>query len=247
MNDVIEMAGSDARMTAQSPRSAVATTTPSDLLRIAVEQGADMEKLEKLMDLQERWEANQARKAYVEAMAEFKMNPPEIFKTKKVEHSGISYMHASIGDVTGSIIEGLAKNGFSHRWNTEQRDGGQIVVTCILTHKLGHSESTSLNSSRDDSGKKNNIQSIASAITYLQRYTLLAATGLATKDLEDDDGAGAEPKEKTVARSIITGKAFEKALASIRKGDYSAAEIEKYYDLTPDQKTAVADAEKEKK
>jgi hypothetical protein len=97
-----------------------------------------------------------------------------------------------LGNVTATIVNGLAKHGFSHRWDTEQLDGGKIAVTCILTHKLGHSESTVLSSTKDDSGKKNNIQQMASAITYLQRYTLLAATGLATHDQGDDDGQGAE-------------------------------------------------------
>ena len=34
--------------------------TPMAMLQIAVQQGADLEKLEKLMALQERWEATEA-------------------------------------------------------------------------------------------------------------------------------------------------------------------------------------------
>jgi hypothetical protein len=47
----------------------------------------------------------------------------------------------------------------------------------------------------DVSGKKNAIQSVASSITYLSRYTLLAATGLAAVDMPDDDGAGYDQPE----------------------------------------------------
>ena len=61
-----------------------------------------------------------------------------------------------------------------------------------MTHKQGHSEETELEAAADSSGGKNMIQAQASTITYLQRYTLLAATGLATKDQLDDDGRGAE-------------------------------------------------------
>lgn len=169
--------------------------TPADLLLYAMQKGGNIEQVEKLMELQMRWEADQARKAYVADMAEFKKNPPKIVKDKLVEHSGISYKHATLGGVTGAIVEGLAAYGFSHRWDTEQLEGGLIVVTCVLTHKLGHSERTTLKSGRDDSGKKNNIQAMASAITYLQRYTLLAACGLATNDQNDDDGSSAEEGE----------------------------------------------------
>jgi len=176
-----------------TPRALSHTTTPADLLRLAVEQNADLDKLEKLMDLQTRWEADQARKAYVEAMASFKTEPLAIVKDKHVSFQTAKgkteYEHATIGNVTNVICAALGKYGFSHRWNTEQHDGGRIVVTCIITHKLGHSESTTLKAGADDSGGKNNIQSIASTVTYLQRYTLLAATGLATSDQLDDDGA----------------------------------------------------------
>ena len=84
----------------------------------------------------------------------------------------------------------------SCNWTTEQNeDTGIIRVTCTIKHRAGHSESTSLKSKADPSGGKNAIQAIASAITYLERYTFLAITGLATRDIEDDDGAGSEPEE----------------------------------------------------
>ena len=165
--------------------------TPAAVLMYAMEKGADMAQTEKLMDLQIKWEANEARKAYVADMAEFKKNPPTIVKDKLVAFSGTSYTHATLGNVTSAIVEGLAKYGFSHRWDVDQQ-GAQIIVSCVLTHKLGHSERTTLSSGKDDSGKKNAIQQVASAVTYLQRYTLLAATGLATHDQEDDDGRGYE-------------------------------------------------------
>ncbi|MGZ3235754.1 MAG: ERF family protein [Burkholderiaceae bacterium] len=246
MNQIIEMNEPEFNVI-QKQESAVAT--PANLLQIAVQRGANMEELQKLMDLQERYEANQARKAYVDDMAKFKENPPEIFKDKAVGYTNkdgtfTGYKHASIGNVTTSIVEGLAKHGFAHRWDTEQVDGGQIVVTCIITHRLGHSEKTTLQASRDDSGKKNNIQQMSSTITYLQRYTLLAATGLATQDQEDDDGAGAKSKEPTKALPIITGKAFDRAVASVKSGEYSAANIASYYSLTDDQKTVLDDAQK---
>lgn len=156
----------------------------------ALQAGATVEQLQGLLTLQKDWEANEARKAYVAAMAEFKKNPPEIFKRKEVAFGDTRYSHATIGDVTSLTVAGLAAHGFSHRWDTKQSEG-RIEVSCILTHSLGHNESTTLEASPDSSGKKNAIQQVASTVTYLQRYTLLAACGLATKDMEDDDGASA--------------------------------------------------------
>lgn len=180
----------------QEPAQLAATpnttaVSPATLLQLAVQQGADLDRLEKLMALQERWEANQARKAFVDAMAEFKQHPIEIFKTKNVHFTSskgaVDYNHAELSDVCDAIVPALAKVGVSHRWDVKQEDG-QVVVTCLLTHRQGHSESLTLRGPKDDSGTKNNLQAIASTVTYLQRYSLLSITGSATKSMRDDDG-----------------------------------------------------------
>ena len=193
------------------------SATPADLVRYALDGGADIERLEKLMAMQIQWEEREAKKAFVLAMAEFKQNPPEIFKTKQVSFTTrdgdtTSYRHATLGGVTEPIINGLAQHGISHRWDTTQ-DGQTITVTCTLTHKLGHSESTSLSGAPDSSGKKNPIQQMASCINYLQRYTLLAATGIATKDMdaEDDDGRGTGAPE-------VPSELLQEAQAAAAKG-----------------------------
>lgn len=171
-------------------------STPADMIRAAVINGADLDKLEKLLSLQERFEANEAKKAYHSAMAKFKENPPEIEKDKKVGYSTssgkVGYSHASLANVVNKITSELSKHGLSASWKTKQN--GVIVVTCVITHKLGHSEETSLSANADSSGSKNSIQAIGSTITYLERYTLLAILGLATHD-QDDDGETATPKQ----------------------------------------------------
>lgn len=161
------------------------TLTPMDLLRMAVSQNFDIDKLEKLMALQREWEANEARKAFVAAMNAFKQNPPEILKNKHVKFGQTEYDHATLDAVCRAIIEGLSKHGISHRWRPEQGDGW-VKISCILMHDLGHCEETSLIGPPDNSGSKNPIQAISSTVTYLERYTLLAATGLAAANTDTD-------------------------------------------------------------
>ena len=159
----------------------------------------DVGKLKELLDLQERWEANEAKKAYVQAMSEFKENPPEILKDKKVSYKDVKYSHSSLHNVTACINKALSEHGMTASWVTSQ-DNGSVKVTCEITHVMGHSEITCLSAPPDTTGSKNAIQAIGSTVTYLQRYTLLALTGLATHD-QDDDGAGSgeppKPKEKS--------------------------------------------------
>lgn len=67
---------------------------------------------------------------------------------------------------------------------------------------MGHSEETSLTASPDISGTKNAIQAIGSTISYLQRYTILALTGLATGDMDTDGKTVEYISDKQV--SILT-------------------------------------------
>jgi len=161
---------------------------PDRLLEMAISKGADMAQLEKFMDLKERYDKNEARKDFTQSLSAFKAEGVAIGKDKEVSYSGTFYTHASLGNIISTATPILSKHGFSHRWETGQSDG-IITVKCILTHSSGHSESTSLQCGADVSGKKNPIQAIASTITYLERYTFLAITGLAVQDQVDDDGA----------------------------------------------------------
>lgn len=172
------------------------SSTPMRMLEIAVSQNADIAKLEKLMELHQRWESNEARKAFVTAMTGFKSEPSRILKTKEVNiQGGAKFKHATLADVVDGVVANLSKHGLSHRWVTEQHER-MIKVICVITHELGHSESAEMSAPPDDSGKKNSIQQIGSTITYLQRYTLMAACGLAANDMQDDDGAAAaKPRE----------------------------------------------------
>jgi len=193
MNDTIE---GTIEPSPQSTAMAIPNSpTPGDVLRLAIEQRADPNYIRELMVLQREWDADNARKSYVAAMSRFKAEPLKIEKDKRVSFTTAKgkteYSHATIGNVVSVINAALGRHGFSHRWDTVQLDGGRITVKCTITHSDGHSESTELTASPDDSGTKNNIQAVASTISYLQRYTLLAATGMATTDQEDDDGAHA--------------------------------------------------------
>jgi hypothetical protein len=228
---------------AQPQRTALATTTPADLLRIAVESNADLDRLEKLLELQERWEANEARKAFVVAMAAFKAEPVEIFKRKQVgyktkEGDFVGYKHAELSDVTDAITPAMARHGLSFDWDIHQ-GSGSITVDCVVTHVLGHSKKVTMSGAPDSSGKKNQIQQTASTITYLQRYTLLSVTGMSTKD-EDDDGAGGAEDYGADQKGAGTGASAPQTYSqeSFDKNKTSWREIVKSKRKTPAQMIA---------
>lgn len=185
-------------MPAAQPAAAASTTlaTASNpflpLVTLAMEKG-QVDQLERLFEMQMKWDTDLQRKAFVAAMAAFKAEAGgiTIAKSKQVrfttQKGTTEYMHAELHDITRALVPVMAKHGLSHRWVLEQA-GKDIKVTCVMTHRDGHSESVQMTAQADDSGGKNSIQAIASTKTYLERYTLLAATGIATGGEHDDDG-----------------------------------------------------------
>lgn len=158
--------------------------TPLDMLNSAVERGADLPMLEKLMGLHERWEAGQARKAFDAAISAAKAEIPPVGRNAK-GHNDRKY--ADFAAIARTVDPILSKHGLSYRFRTKQDE--RIHVTCILSHRDGHSEETTLAGPADNSGSKNAIQAVGSTLTYLQRYSLVQMLGLASSD--DDDGKSA--------------------------------------------------------
>jgi hypothetical protein len=159
--------------------------TPRDMLNQAVERGANIDVLTKLMDLQERWEKNQARKEFDAAIAAAKAEISPVVRNATGHNSK---RYADFAAIARAVDPVITKHGLSYRFRTAQTD--RIAVTCVLSHRAGHSEETTLAGPPDASGSKNAIQAIGSTLTYLQRYSLVQALGLAAGD--DDDGRRAD-------------------------------------------------------
>lgn len=161
------------------------------MLQLLVKQGADADKLKQFMDLADRHEAKLAKKAFVEAMSAFKANSIQVIKDKDNVQYGSKYV--SLGRLVNTVTPFLSQHGLSVRWDIDQTNGTGIKVTCIITHTQGHSESVSMTCPPDNSGKKNPIQEIKSAITYAKACTFESICGLASTDANvDDDGNGTD-------------------------------------------------------
>lgn len=179
---------------------------PLAILEQAVRSGANVEVMERLMGLAERYQANQARQAYDKAMAELRPNLPRIVKENVVDFgvNKAKYKYEDLATMTEQLSPVMHKHGLSFRWRTQSLDNGWQKVVCIIAHEDGHSEETSLTCRPDTSGNKNEIQAIGSAVTYLQRYTLKAALGIAAA--EDDDAQAVTPPRSAEPPDIISGE-----------------------------------------
>lgn len=186
-------------------------TNPMQLISLAVEQGADIDKLTKLMDLQERWEANQAKKAFDEAMNEFQSRMPIVPKRGKVDYTTnkgrTNYEFGRLEDAFSLAAPILKDVGLSFRFKQTSQNN-MITVTCIVSHKLGHYEENSMSAMPDQSGGKDPLKAMASTNSYLRRYTFTGGLGIVFAG-EDDESLfpQQEPQGYADPISIIIGYA----------------------------------------
>nr|WMC99303.1 ERF family protein [Aminobacter aminovorans] len=203
--------------------------TPMAMIDRALATNASPETLERLLALQERWEAGQARKAFDEAMAAAKADIPTIRKNRTVDFTSSKgrthYRHEDLAEIAETVSPILSRHGLSYRFKTCNEPNQPIVVTCIVTHRMGYYEETTLCGPRDDSGNKNAIQQVGSTLTYLQRMTLKAALGLAASD--DDDGRKAEPQAEPVTKAEVS-----KVLALIEETGTDIEQFCKYFGVS---------------
>lgn len=179
--------------------------SPHGLISQALAQNVPIETLERLMDLQERWQSGQAKSEFLKAMTNFQSKVPQLIKSKKVDYpsqsgGSVKYNYTPLSSISKTIQPILNECGLSYRWEFEDLVDGKIKCQCVVSHIAGHSEINTMTAAKDTTGKKNDIQSIGSTRQYLQRYTLIGALGLSTAD-EDNDGKTSEAK-KTDSNSI---------------------------------------------
>jgi len=162
-----------------------------------------------MMDLRDREEARQAKIAFTKALAAAKAELKPIMKTREVDYTPqgkqrVNYRHEDLAGIEEQAGPILTKHGLSYTYESDNGPEKPITVTCVLEHVDGHSTRTPLSAGADTSGGKNSLQAIASAVTYLQRYTLKLALGLSVS--HDDDGKAAgesEPPEFITEKQVM--------------------------------------------
>lgn len=159
--------------------------TPANLLAQAVQSG-NLEMAAKMMDLQDRWDTRERRQLFDEALTKAKGKLPVIVKDKEVRFGTTHYRHATLGNIAAVVTPILSEHGLKYTWKTDTVSvPGMVTVICKVSG-FGHTEENSLSGPLDTSGSKNAIQQMGSTVTYLERYTLMAALGLSSAEDNDD-------------------------------------------------------------
>ena len=158
------------------------------LVSQAVSNGAQVEQVDKLIELVKFNDQREALRAFNQAFTLAQADFPTIAKTKKAHNSN----YAPLDEIVKAMRPVLQKHGFSFRHSVSENTDKSVTVSCILAHQDGHSEAATLTGPSDSSGSKNAIQAIGSTVTYLRRYTFEAVTGLVTGGSDDDGNAASD-------------------------------------------------------
>lgn len=185
----------------ETPRPGVTELVAPDAIsmfeRLARDESVPVEKLEKLIELQERIIAHQAKAAFDAAFAEMQGEIPIISERGEIwVKDDLRSRYARLEDILQVVTPVMQRHGFGLRFRAgEPSAPGKIKRIGRLTHKAGHHEEDEFECKPDDSGGKNEVQSIGSTRQYAQRYITISLLNIVTKGI-DDDGHASSRQEK---------------------------------------------------
>ena len=184
--------------------------------RAAVDPKVDIDKMERLLVMQESIMDRQARSSFNRDMAKLQAEMPTIAKDGKIMvRDECRSTYAKFEDIVAATKPLLSKYGFSITFASDI-DNSVLTVTGTISHREGHSETTSLPLPFDSSGAKNSVQAIGSSISYGKRYVFGMLTNVVTGD--DDDGQAADPEntlDKMLERLMLHNEVLRDNIQSV--------------------------------
>jgi hypothetical protein len=165
---------------------------PQALMQSAIDQGADIEKLERLIAMAKDVRAEQARAAWYDAMAEFQKQAPTILKSKRANMGKFSFSYAPLDAILGAVQPVMGPLGLSISFRLIEATAQHVTYIARIVHALGHHEDSGPVTMpivqggvvAEDKGA-NPAQRVGIAHSYAKRYAAVAILGIAPEDDED--------------------------------------------------------------
>ena len=192
----------------------------------------DLQKMEKIMQMYQEVEAKKAERLYNAAMADLQGAIPSIKRDGIIPNKDgtpRSY-YSKYETIMDAIQPQLTEHGIAISFRTSF-ENNQAIVKCVITHKDGHNENTTMTLPFDSSGSKNSVQAIGSSLSYAKRYALCLILNIPTGG-EDDDGNSAEPGVKQTELQVLAADIIGKLEV------YQGEDIQEIRDMCAEKKKA---------
>lgn len=177
--------------------AAPSAASATQLLSLALEKGASVDVMERLLAMKEKIDAKIAKELFDSAMSNFQAACPTIHKDKKVlnkDGRSVRYRYAPLDSIIAQVKTPLRDHGFSYSVTAEITPENWVLATCKATHSAGHSETSSFKVPIDKDAYMNEQQKVAAALTYAKRYAFCNCFGILTGDEDDDANSASEGK-----------------------------------------------------
>jgi ERF superfamily len=211
--------------------------------RLATNPNLNVEVFDRLLAARRSEEDRAAERAFNLAMSQAKGALQPILKTRDVDYPSrkeggarVKYRYENFADVARMVDPVFAAHGLAYRFAVEQQ-ADMARVTCIVSHSDGYSDRVKLESKVDPgSTGMSMVQALGSVLTYLQRYSLRAAIGLAAA--VDDDGKAAGGTSPRI--DIEQGRELAKLIDETGRSETTLLRligVDRIVDMTVDQFT----------
>lgn len=168
----------------------------SVIARAASDPSVDIDKLERLLEMQERVVARDAERRFNEAMAAAQKEMPQIKRGGKNSTTNSTY--AELDAMSEAMLPIIAKHGFALSFGTDVSPlEKHYRVTCDVSHIGGHTRRYVADVPADLTGmkgtqNKTSTHAFGSTLSYGRRYLKMLIFDVATTD---DDGRAASGGE----------------------------------------------------
>ncbi len=159
--------------------------------RVALNPNADIEKLERMLDMQERILNRNAKSQFAADFVRLKPHLPKIIRSK--DNTQTKSKYAPLEDINMKIDPVLAQYGFGTATKIIAQTTDSISVKAELWHSSGHVEETIITMPLDRTGIAGTVNktlphATSSSATYAKRVAICALLNISTGDDKDGNG-----------------------------------------------------------
>lgn len=177
----------------------VAISSGMDIIQFALEKGAGVEVMERMLAMRQQLKAEAAKESFDSAMEQFQAVCPVV--AKKRNGAKNAYKYAALEDIVEQTKDARKEHGFSHKWTQGvASQAGWVKAVVLIKHAHGHSEFSEFEVPIDDKNPMMTApQRHAGAMMFAKRQAFCNGFGIVPVD-EDNDAAG-QLKDKPVGES----------------------------------------------
>ena len=177
----------------------------------------------------------------VTALTKFQLEFQTAGLRKDAKNDHLKNKYVTLDNILNTVRPILAKNGLV----IVQGLAGEFLVTALYHTSGQYIQSEMIFSPMSGNKGTNALQELGGGITYARRYSVSAILSISV-DADDDAASAGKIKESQIQKQapkkkVSTDEDLQKIVSWLIQNPDRQADIDKHYDLTPEQKQIIND------